>query len=211
MDELANGMSGKIIEVNDNDLTLCGTSDEVFIYTIKNELREDLIPGMLVETKFKNDFKIEQTFPQTINGEVEDIIVLNEGNDYINLYIDIIDSIYKEEYTTNPINMISLDLKEEFNLTENERVSLAYLLEKKYNVPIHLFDYRELLNNGYIENNSFKDGLLIEITSTLNKNDYFDFTISKWNEGLSTYYYRDCIALKEDNIWRYEIGYKMIS
>lgn len=184
-----------------------------------DETAGELRPGAVAEVVYAGVIMLSS--PARIPG-VESITVLEQGEDFMTLYLDILDKLYKKDPGLNPEGSMEvsitygLDLTEVHNLSEEEKAVLAYLFtcshdtdwEKAQPAGSVLGTYQELVDEGYIDGEklSFGNGLLFTIKDEPAENGKFSFSAEKWRGGDGAVFYTDCKAEKKDGKWTYELG-----
>lgn len=183
-----------------------------------DETKGKLWPGATVEVVYTDI--IQMTAPAKIPG-VESITVVEQGEDFMTLYLDILDELYETDPGLNPEGSMEvsitygLDLSGVHNLSEVEKGILANLFtnahdtdwEKAQPAGFALGTYEELVEEGYIDGESlfFKDGVFFTITDEPVENGKFTFSAEKWRSGLGAISYTDSRAEKKDGVWTYEL------
>jgi len=122
----------------------------------------------------------------------------------VEAYTMAIDKLYKEDVALNVgIKYIAIDTSTIINLNDEEKEDLVNEL-KAYEFEILEMGMEELKENGYIENLSFKNGILFEITNDSMEGDRITLDISKWRSGLGAIGYDDMVVSYEDEEWKIE-------
>ncbi len=160
-------------------------------------------------------------YPGRVTG-VKSITVVEQGEDLLTLYLDMLDEIYETDPGLNPEGSMETpltygyDLTEVHNLTEVEKSMLAFFFTNSHNTDWEKAQpagsvfgtYRELVEEGYIdgENLYFENGLLFTVRDEPVEKGKISFSVEKWRSGLGAIFYMDCTARKKDGDWTYELG-----
>ncbi|WP_304508874.1 hypothetical protein [Anaerotignum sp.] len=212
-------MIGKIIKIDSDSIFVADTEDEHGLYQISaSEFADEtsnLSVGDIVEIGF--DGLILEIYPGII-ANVDYIMFLEKGEDFVGLYHDIFMDLYETDSGLNSdIDYIALDLTKDKNLTPSEKNALLYLLWCDMLIETRLATYDDLLAENLItinKNTGFSElenGMLLKLESTKAEDENFTFTAEKWRSSLGAYYFNNCDAKKENGKWTYSIGQEMIS
>lgn len=234
---------GKIIEVRDTSILLLHKGDvnkglmdagikNVKIYSQnKQEIKADALkPGMCIRLLLQDGSAVMERYPLLISG-VQEVHVLEQENDYIGLYLDIIKEIYGRDSALNDgMRVMALDLTQVKNLTDSEKEVVRYLLEplleawqensvgspgtvKCQNPDVILATEEELREKGMLgeDGSYFAEGILIKIRTIKNRKNSFTFSAEKWCSGLAANGYDDCKASFKEGVGTYELNFTWIS
>ena len=105
-----------------------GTSDVLFYDQEGTELEaKALRPGMRIALSAAADSTSVERYPLGITG-VHKVRVLEQQNDVVGLYLDILKAVYGADTALNDkITIAALDLTKEENLSKQEKEALRYL------------------------------------------------------------------------------------
>ncbi|MBD8047876.1 hypothetical protein [uncultured Clostridium sp.] len=125
--------------------------------------------------------------------------------DIIEAYITIIHDIYPPK--DDDLKIIALDLEEAINLSEKDKKILLEQLSKDYSSEIMLKNRKQLKEEGSVNEEGFKDGVLIRIDEVKNKlnGKGFKYSISRWHSPKGANGYNSTI-LYENNAWNIKKG-----
>lgn len=198
-----------------------GTAGELCFVSLENldETAGKLAPGAVVEVVY--DGCVLETWPGQIPG-VESVTVVEQGEDFMTLYLNVLDELYETSPGLNPegsteaSTTYGFDLTGVHNLTEGEKEALAYLFTCTHNTDWEeampaghvLGTFEELVDKGYIDGEKlyWEDGLLFTLEDEPAENGKLTFSAQKWRGGDGAIFYTDCKAKKEDGQWAYELG-----
>ncbi|HAG43309.1 MAG TPA: hypothetical protein DCL31_08020, partial [Clostridium sp.] len=101
--------------------------------------------------------------------------------DIVEGYITIIHDIYSPK--DDVLNIIAIDLEQAANLNEEDKKILLERLSKDYPSEIKLKNKKQLKEEGYINEEGFKDGVLIKIDKVSNEPSGrgFKYSIIRWH------------------------------
>ncbi len=183
-----------------------------------DETKGKLARGAVVEIVYEDCVML--CSPARIPG-VKSITVVEQGEDFMTLYLDILDELYETDSGLNPEGSMEVsitygfDLSGIHNLTEVEKSMVAYFFtnshdtdwEKAQPAGYVLGTYQELVNEGYIdgENLYFENGVLFTVKDEPAENGKFAFSAEKWRGGLGAIFYTDCTAKKKNGQWSYKL------
>ena len=212
-------IKGKIIKIENDMLLIADTEDKSGLYQISTKKFlgdiSKITTGDIVEIGF--DGTILEIYPSII-ANVDYIIFLKNGEDFVGLYYDILMQLYETDLELNSgIDFIALDLTKDNNLLDSEKTALLHLLWSKTQKQTNLATYEELLSENFItvdENSNyaqFKTGILFKLETSELEQEKFTFNAEKWRSSLGAYFFTNCEARKENGTWVYEIGTEMIS
>ncbi len=197
------------------------TTGELCHISLSNvdETNGKLQPGAVVEVVY--DGCVLASWPGQIHN-VGSVTVVEQGEDFMTLYLDILDELYETEPGLNPEGSMEtsitygLDLSGVHNLSETEKEVLGYLFtcahdtdwEKAQPAGYALGTYEELAEKGYIDTEKlfFENGVLFTVTDEPAKDGRFSFSAQKWRGGDGAVFYTDSRAEKKDGNWTYELG-----
>jgi hypothetical protein len=199
----------------DSGLEVCGADG-------KTGGADSLRVGQRVDVAFNG--AVEESYPAQITSER--ITVIEDGDDMVGLYLDILEALWNDDPALNPSGSgvhksesgstavgkggnIAYDLTGLNNLTEGEKGALIWLNSERLGTGGFAATYDELVNDGYIEPLvGFKDtnNLLIEISTKEERASSFKFKMSKRVGGLGANWYDDCTATKKNGEWSFELG-----
>lgn len=232
-------ITGKVIRVDENSILFLqdgeesggladfDTSAPLFYDKHGKKIeREALRPGMRIRLSAAANGTYMERYPLGITG-VQKVCVLEQQNDMIGLYLDILKEIYDTDAALNDdISTVALDLTEAENLTEQEKESIRFLLWLQLTKEqTHLADsaikplnvilstWEELTQEGLIdvENLYFPEGVLITMKAGETKNNSFRFDVEKWRSGLGAIGYESCKGTFKDGAGTYRLGDAWIS
>ena len=232
-------ITGKVITADENTILFLqdgeenggladfGTSDVLFYDQEGTELEaKALRPGMRIALSTAADSTSVERYPLGITG-VHKVRVLEQQNDVVGLYLDILKAVYGADTALNDkITIAALDLTKEENLSKQEKEALrylfwSYLTNAQESLPdggsghidVMLSTWEELTEEGLIdkENLDFPEGILITIKAGQIKNDSFRFDVEKWRSGLGAIGYDSCEGTFEDGAGTYRLGVAWIS
>ena len=232
-------ITGKVITADENTILFLqdgeenggladfGTSDVLFYDQEGTELEaKALRPGMRIALSAAADSTSVERYPLGITG-VHKVRVLEQQNDVVGLYLDILKAVYGADTALNDkITIAALDLTKEENLSKQEKEALrylfwSYLTNAQESLPdggsghidVMLSTWEELTEEGLIdkENLDFPEGILITIKAGQIKNDSFRFDVEKWRSGLGAIGYDSCEGTFEDGAGTYRLGAAWIS
>ncbi len=179
----------------------------------------ELRPGAVVEVVY--DGYILESWPGQIPG-VESVTVMEQGEDFMTLYLNILDELYETDLGLNPEGSMEASITYAFDLTgvqnldKGEKEALAYLFTCAHNTDWEkarpaehvLGTYVELVEKGYIDGEKlfFENGVLFTVKDEPAKNGKFTFSAEKWRGGDGAIFFTDCTAEKKDGEWGYELG-----
>ena len=242
-EEDENTITGKIIEVRDTSILLLHEGDvneglmeaeikNVKIYSQnKQEIKADTLkPGMYIRLSIQEGSTVMERYPLLISG-AQEIHVLEQGNDYIGLYLDIIEEIYGRDSALNDgMRVMALDLTQVRNLSDSEKEAIRYLLEplletwqkdsigspgtvKCPNPNVILVAEEDLMEQGLLSEDGsyFPEGILIKIRTVRNRKNSFTFSAKKWSSGLGANGYDDCKASFKEGAGTYKLNFTWIS
>lgn len=132
--------------------------------------------------------------------------------DVVDAYKMVINKLYNEDKgLNNDIKYIAIDTSLMVNLTEDTKVELLKQLEE-YGVIVLDMTYKELEEQGYIQDLYFKEGILFKIEDESMKSNTIKMNVSKWRSGLGAIGYNDLILKCIRGEWRIvKIGESWIS
>lgn len=143
-------------------------------------------------------FLVSCTSKQSKNDVIEGDIV--EG------YITIIHDIYPPK--DDVLKVIALDLEQATNLSEEDKKILLERLSKDYSSEIKLKNKKQLKEEEYINEEGFKDGVLIKIDKVSNESSGkgFKYSIIRWHGPKGATGYDNNIILYENDTWNIHKG-----
>ena len=132
-------ITGKVITADENTILFLqdgeenggladfGTSDVLFYDQEGTELEaKALRPGMRIALSTAADSTSVERYPLGITG-VHKVRVLEQQNDVVGLYLDILKAVYGADTALNDkITIAALDLTKEENLSKQEKEALRY-------------------------------------------------------------------------------------
>ncbi|WP_291578492.1 hypothetical protein [Clostridium sp. UBA6640] len=126
--------------------------------------------------------------------------------DIVEGYITIIHDIYPPK--DDILKVIALDLEQATNLNEEDRKILLERLSKDYSSEIKLKNKKQLKEEGYINEEGFKDGVLIKIDKVSNEpsGKGFKYSITRWRGPKGAIGYDNSIILYENDTWNIHKG-----
>lgn len=212
-------MKAKIMKMQNDTLLVADTEESSGLYQVSTDTLlvdvSQISAGDMVEIGFNG--LVLESYPAII-GNADYIIFLEEGEDFVGLYHDILIKLYDTDKALNSdINFIALDLTKDKNLSDSEKNALLYLLWNTTQVETRLATYQDLLSENLItidENADFaqlETGILFMLETSVAESESFTFTAEKWRSSLGAYFFSDCHAKKVNGKWNYEIGREMIS
>lgn len=148
--------------------------------------------------------EIMESYPAQI-GAVS--ITLTEDKELMEAYKAVIDDIYQEDSGLNSdISLIALDLSDITDLTEEELDKLANMVEADYNIDVIRATYKELIEQGLVDEDKlyFETGILINIIEPKYDKEEMLLTygIEKWRSGLGAIGSNNASARFEDGEWK---------
>lgn len=199
-----------VAEENELDFLNCSTVDET---------AGALTPGAVVE--IAGVTVIQQTHPGRLIGEAISVTVLEPGQDFIGLYLDILDALYDEEAELNPQGSpdfsitYALDLTEVHNLSKEEKRGLVYLFYCSHDTDWEmgvqpagacLATLQELTERGEIDEKThrFEQGILFTIRDEPVQGESFSFSAKKWRSESETVSHDHCTARKDGDSWTFD-------
>ena len=128
----------------------------------------------------------------------------NEQEDKLGAYLTAIDKLYEEDSALNSdIKYLAIDTSNIAKLSDVDIESLLKSLED-YGFEVLNMTMDELMENGYISELYFEEGILFRIEDQPFKNNSVSMNISKWRSGLGAVGY-DGLTLKyKDGVWTIE-------
>lgn len=125
--------------------------------------------------------------------------------DIIEAYITIIYDIYPSK--DDDLKIIALDLEEAANLNEENKKILLERLSKDYSSEIMLKNRKQLKEEGYVNEEGFKEGVLIRIDEVRNElsGKGFKYSVTRWRSPKGVNGYNGTI-LYENNTWNIRKG-----
>lgn len=185
-----------IVTVNENNILVIkndeknpalieiGTKDSKIYLDEKEASKSDLLEGMIVKIDFSGPMMM--SYPGKMNSEyiLASSLKPNQINDKIGFYVQVVkDMLEDEKPLREETKAIGLDLdKAPVKLTEGEKNALEYKLKNIFEREILFTSVKELEAQSKIENDSWKDGVLI-IFKSLDKEEKVSdikFKVEKW-------------------------------
>ena len=229
-------ITGKVIRVDENSILFLqdgegladfDTSDPLYYDKHGKKIEQEALhPGMRIRLSAAENGTYMERYPLGITG-VQKVCVLEQQNDMIGLYVDILKEIYDTDAALNDdISTVALDLTEAESLTEQEKESIRFLFESQLTneqtrladsaakpLNVILSTWEELTQEGLIdaENLYFPEGVLITLKAEETKNNSFRFDVEKWRSGLGAVGYEDCKGTFSDGAGTYRLGDAWIS
>ena len=230
-------ISLKIVDgAKDGNLILAGAGtndvyslsvDEIPVY-LDGEMADAAVleDGMIADISYNGT--VMETFPAML-GEVDGIYVYSRGSrqnpggslyDLSGLYLKVLEDLWEEDPGMNDgSEYISVDLSEApGNLTEGEKTAIAWIFAREHDGQMLTLSYRELVDQGYVQNYTWENGILFLISSNSGVTEYYSlpvvkFNAEKWRSGTGAYYFEDCQAIwSEMGTWEdYSVGEYAIS
>ena len=220
---------GEIANVSGSVLLVCGCDDTASsgeLYTVGIASKEivdangavvspdQLKVGMKVSITYSGH--IQATFPSHFDS-VTKITVLEEGDDLVSMYLEVLKSLYESSPGLNSdIEMISIDLTKTTNLTNAQKSALTYLCWNEFDIEPYNYTHKQLCDEGLIneETLTFEKGILFEIgvnDEPAPTDRKFEFYASKWRSGDGAVDIHDCVAKCDGGVWSYRIGTNSVS
>lgn len=222
--EDAEVIRGTIATVYDSTSFLLA-ADDLYVSTVGYQVEDAtgkalsagaLKPGQKVEAVFNG--LVLESYPAQFDPST--VKILEEGDDMIGFFLEVLDTLWKEDPGLNPqvtpdpgtgeSGIFAIDISNVENLESGERSALIYLAGSRYGVDWVASNHEKLAEEGYIDekNLSFKNdnGILITISTSDVKAERFKFRAEKWASGLGADYYEDCKATKKNGKWTFELG-----
>ncbi len=209
---------GKVIKT-ENEMLLISDTTGNGLYQISSPAYNgdisDISPGDLIEVGF--DGMILEMYPAIV-ANPDYVVLVEKGEDFVGFYCEILLDLFQTDPGLNSdISFIALDLTEDKNLSESEKIALLYLLWNATQIETRLGTYDDLLAENLItiDNDTkfaeINKGILMKLESSKAEKDQFIFTAEKWRTSLDAYWFTDCESKKENGKWSYGIGKEMIS
>lgn len=175
-----------------------------------DETNGELVPGAVAEIVHEDC--VLETWPGQIPG-VKSITVVEPGEDFITLYLHILEEVYQTDPGLNPDSSqgttanYGFDLTGIQNLEEMEKKALAYLFTCDHPGEAVFGTFDELCEQGHIDKEDlyWENGTLFVLKDEAAENGTFSFSVEKWRGGTGADLYTDCQAKKENGQWRYEL------
>lgn len=209
-------------EKENGQLRLMVTGERGLSFLTCSEVDETagtLLPGAVIDIE---GVLVEQcSYPSTLAGEAISVTVVEPGQNFIGLYLDVLDSLYDEEKSMNPQGSpdfgltYAFDLTEVHNLSEAEKHALAYLFTCSHDTDWEtgaqpagggLATYQELVKQGEIDEKTlrFEHGILFTIQDEPAQNETFSFSAKKWRSESETVCHDSCTARKAGDSWTFD-------
>lgn len=178
-----------------------------------------LLPGAVIDIA---GVVMEQaSYPSTLVGEAISVTVVEPGQNFIGLYLDVLNSLYDEEKSMNPQGSpdfsltYAFDLTEVHNLSEAEKHALVYLFTCSHDTDWGtgaqpagggLATYQELVKQGEIDEKTFRfeHGILFTIQDEPAQNETFSFSAEKWRSESETVCHEHCTANRAGDSWTFD-------
>ncbi len=167
--------------------------------------------GQIVEVGYSGG--IMETYPAQLGGPTY-VKQTGEVRDTFLLYRQVFDDLWETDPALNSeITYIAFDLQGAANLNDGEKAALIYRIGCDYGKEILTGTWRELCDQGYIdeENLYFENGILFTFSVSEDNGNKFTFDAEKWRSGLGAYFFTDCTAERTGSGWTYEVGAHAIS
>ena len=174
------------------------------------------------------DGSVLETFPAKL-GSVDGIYAYSQISDNTagetpydlsGLYLKVLEDLWDTDPALNEDSQyISIDLSQApGNLTEGEKSAIAWIFASKHNAEPMTLSYQELVDQGYVKEMAWKNGILFCIKrigkqkKSANKQQ-LNFDASKWRSGDGAIFFNNCTASPtKDGIWTdYAVGNFAIS
>lgn len=124
-----------------------------------------------------------------------------ETPDPLGAYTTVIDKLYNEDTALNhEIKYIAIDTSLIQNLT-NEQKSILLKEIGKYGFAVLDMTFKELEENGYIEDLNFKEGIFFRLKDEPVKGNSITMDASKWRSGLGAIGYDGLKLEYNDGEW----------
>lgn len=178
-----------------------------------------LLPGAVIDIA---GVVMEQaSYPSTLIGEAISVTVVEPGQNFIGLYLDVLNSLYDEEKSMNPQGSpdfsltYAFDLTEVHNLSEAEKHALVYLFTCSHDTDWEtgaqpagggLATYQELVKQGEIDEKTFRfeHGILFTIQDEPVQNETLSFSAKKWRSESETVCHEHCTANWTGDSWTFD-------
>lgn len=125
-----------------------------------------------------------------------------EEQDIIGAYTTVIDKLYNEDMALNhDIKYIAVDTSLINNLSDDQK---AILLKEVENYGYKVLDmtFEELVQEGYIEDLYFEDGILFKIEDISKSKNSITMNVSKWRSGLGAIGYNGLVVKYKNGEWK---------
>jgi len=117
-------------------------------------------------------------------------------------YKMVIDKLYNEDEGLNgDIKYVALDTSSMMNLTDETKAELLNRLED-YGLIVLDMNFKELEEQGYIQDLYFKEGVLFKIEDEPMKNNTITMNVSKWRSGTGAIGYNNLIIKYSRSEWK---------
>lgn len=182
--------------------------------------------GMTADISYNGT--VLESFPAILGG-VDGIYVYSLGSeknpsgslyDLSGLYLKVLEDLLEtDEGLNSGIDYISVDLAEApGNLTEGEKAAIAWIFASRHSAEMLTLSYEELVDQGYVENMGWEDGILFSISQNGEVEESYPtseikFNARKWRSGTGAYFFDNCQATwPEKGTWEdYTVGGYAIS
>lgn len=182
--------------------------------------------GMTADISY--DGSVLEVFP-AILCNVDGIYVYSLGTDknpcggtydLCGLYLKVLEDLWEtDEGLNGGSKYISVDLSEApGDLTEAEKTAVAWIFTGKHNAEMLTLSYEELVEQGYVKDMGWKNGILFSICSSEGETEgsslpMIKFNARKWRSGDGADFFDDCQATwPENGTWDdYTVGGYAIS
>lgn len=184
-----------------------------------DETAGSLLPGAVID--IAGVVVVQTSYPSTLCGESICVTVVEPGQNFIGLYLDVLNSLYDEETSLNPQGSsdfsitYAFDLTEVHNLSEAEKHALVYLFTCSHDTDWEtgaqpaggrLATYQELVKQGEIDEKAlrFEHGILFTVQDEPAQNGSFPFSVKKWRSASETVCHENCTAQKIGDGWTFD-------
>ncbi len=124
-----------------------------------------------------------------------------ENTDVMGAYMVAIDKLYNEDVALNSnIKYIAIDTSLINNLSDVQKSNLLKKLEK-YGYTVLDMTFDELLEEGYIEDLTFNEGILFKIEDNPMSGKIISMNVSKWRSGLGAIGYNNLKVKFKSGSW----------
>lgn len=125
-----------------------------------------------------------------------------EIKDTVGAYTTVIDKLYNEDMALNhEIKYIAIDTTLISNLSVEEKTDLLKEIEK-YGYIVLDMTFKELEEQGYIEDLYFKEGILFKIEDKSMSGNTILMDVSKWRSGLGAIGYDELKVKYKNGKWQ---------